>query len=531
MRKFIPLSTFKEIYSNQSDLLTEEGMNSFREKLASSGIEIAEKARFTSEEFSAFQETLRDPSNVVFYGWIEQVSALKNALLGKKPSLFIDSAKHLDHTLSEKYTQFLSPVLSEVLLSTHIESDNERKIAFSFVQLLDERHRAVVESKLFQPYQDRLEELKSISDQTTSEQELVNIVKPLCSDDIIASVNYLSRASYASKLGYVDKILNAIHSKACTVRFANWILERMSHIDLNDEHLYKLTDLRKDLRKGNLKVKNHKKGTAPIPMRGVLTGLIITLLVGSVIYLIIFKPFSKVEENEFSNNTSFKEFTKEERIRMDSLLKEMDNPFEVVDSLDPLFAPVQTGVDIDLILRKAFKNERMEAIYEDLMADVDLKFNYPDSSCSDFKNTVFKSTNSVKSLDFMTGVHASVVRNESEYDIILYVAEGGKEGKVFASLIKPNETLEFKMNKYHTLMVVAGNSYQPFVNPSKATEEEQPSAAFTHHFCDTDLNYQETINTSYKFMYPRQGKNKFMIMGAKSGYVHLVDVHGVLEAY
>ena len=532
MRKFIPLSTFKELYSNQSDLLTEGGMNLFREKLSSNGSSIAKKAGFSTEDLIAFQETLRDPSNVVFYGWIEQVSELKNTLLGKNLSLFVDSARHLDHTLSGQYKKFLSPVLSEQLLRTQVSSDSERKVAFSFVQLLDERHRAVVEDKLFRALQDRLEELKLISDTTINEQELVNFVKPLCSDEIIASVNYLSRASYASKLGYVDKILNAIHSKACTVRFANWILERMSHVKLNDEHLYKVTNLRKDLRKGNLKVKNHKKGRTPIRWKTILTVLLVSLIMGSVIYLIAYKPFSQVENTEFSNNTSFREFTKEERIRMDSLLKEMDNPFDiVVDSIDPNFNPVQTGVDIDLVLRKPFKNDQMESIYEDLIMDVDLKINYRDSSCSDFKNTVFKSTNSVQSLDFMNGAHASVVRNESDYDIILYVSQDSEKGKVYASLIKPNETIEFKMNAYNTMLIVAGNSYQPFVAPPNSKEEEHPSEAFTHHFCETDLNYEETINTTHQFMYPRQGKNKFMIMGAKSGFVHLVDVHTVLDTY
>ena len=137
----------------------------------------------------------------------------------------------------------------------------------------------------------------------------------------------------------------------------------------------------------------------------------------------------------------------------------------------------------------------------------------------------------MQTLDFLSGVHKAVVRNESEYDVILYVSENRKSGKVYASLIKPNETIEFTINKYNTMLIVAGNSYQPFEAPEKSTKEERPSKAFTHHFCDTDLNYEETINTTYQFAHPRQGKNKFMIMGAKSGYVHLVDVHGVLEAY
>lgn len=531
MRKFIPLSTFNELYSNQSDLLTDVGMNSFRDQLETHGNRIAKEAGFDTEKFIAFQETLRDPSNIVFYGWIEQHSALKKALLGEKLSLFIDSSKHLNHTLSDNYKKFVSQVLSDNLLRTKTSSDKELNVAFSFVQLLDEPHRAVVEDKLFQPYQDRLNDLKAISESTTNEQELVNLVQPLCSDEIIATVNYLSRASYASKLGYVDHILNTIHSKACTVRFANWVLERMSRVKLNHEHLYKLTDLRKDLRQGNLRVKNHKKGRTPIRFKAIFTVLLISLLVGSVVFLIIYKPFSKVEETEFSNNTSFRKFTKEERIRMDSLLREMDNPFDKTDTLNPMITAFPTGVDIDLVLRKSFKNSRMESIYDDLITDVELKENYPTSDCSDSKNTIFKSSNSVKSLDLLAGVHSTVVRNESDYAIILYVAESHKGGKVFASFIKPNETIEFKMNKFNTMLIVAGTSYQKFTSPKKANENEQPSEAFTHHFCDTDLNYEETVNTSYQFMYPREGKNKFMIMGAKSGYVHLVDVHGVLEPY
>lgn len=531
MRKFIPLSVFNQLYSSQSDLLTTEGMIAFRSKLDVDGIRIANEAGFNTEEFIAFQETLNDPSNIVFYGWIEQDSALKNALLGKKLSIFTDSAKHLNHTLSHGYKKFLSPVLSDRLLRTEINSDSERKIAFSFVQLLDERHRAVVEDKLYQPCKDRLNELKTVSDNATAEQELVNLVTPLCSDDIIASVNYLSRASYASKLGYVDNILNTIHSKACTVRFANWVLERMSHVELNNEHNYKITDLRKDLRKGNLEVKNYKKGKTPIRLGSILTMIVIAILIGAVIYLIAYKPFNEVEKPVFSNNTSFREFTKEERMRMDSLLKVMDNPFDKADTIDPLTMPIQTGVDVDLVLRKSFKNERMESIYDDLMADVELKENYPTTDCPNSKNTTFKTSVAVKSVDFMTGTHAAVVRNESEYDVILYVGEISKTGKVFASLIKPNETIEFNINKFNTLLIVAGNSYQAFVSPQNSKDEEQPSEAFTHHFCETDLNYSETINTSYQFLHPREGKNKFMVMGAKSGYVHLVDVHGVLEAY
>lgn len=531
MRKFIPLSTFNELYTSQSELLTELGIDQFREKLVADGVRIAQAAGFDVESLIAFQETLRSPSSIVFYGWIEQNAALKTLLLGQGLSLYVDAAKNLQHTLGEGFKTFVSPVLSEKLMRVAIDSDHARKMAFSFTQLLDERHRAVVEEQLFRPYRERLNHMKHAAKNTNDEQELVNLVKPMCSDEIIDSVNYLSRASYAAKLGYVDDVLDTIHSKGCTVRFANWVLERMSHIHLNNEHLYKLTDLRKDLRQGNLTVKNHKRGKAPVRLQSIVSIFILFILLGGAIYLIAYQPFSTVEEPDFSNKTSFREFTKEERIRMDSLLRIMDNPFDKPEEIDPLLAPVQTGVDVDLVLRKTFKNQLMESIYDDLMKDVELKETYADSTCTNENLIEFKSGRSIPSLESMPGLHKTLIRNESDYAVVLYVADNNKNGRVYASILQPNQTIEFSMNKYNTLLMVAGNRYQKYVAPAQSKSEEQPSKSFTHHFCETDENYEETINTSHQLKKPRQGKNKLMIMGAKSGYVHLVDVHSVLEAY
>lgn len=531
MRKFIPLSTFKSLYSTQADLLSSDGMMEFREKLLVNGNETALQNGFTTEDFIAFQETLNDPSSIVFYGWIEQQSPLLDALLGKKLSLFVDNARHLEHSLSKKFQRFLSPVLSDRLIRLNPSTDSERKTAFSFTQLLDDDHRAVVENRLFQPWQEQLNQLKIRTESVLNEQELVNLVKPLCSDTIIDSLNYLSRASYSIKLGYVDRILDVIHSKPCTVRFANWILERMSLVVLNNEHHYKITDLQKELRRGNLTVTNHKQGRTPIRWKAVLSATFIALIIGCVIWIVAFQPFSKVEPPEFSNNTSFREFSREERIRMDSLLREMDHPFEKSDSLDPMLTPVQLGVDIDLELRKAFTNERMESIYDDLISDVELKTNHPSDSCITSKNSPYKNPPGVGPLSAKKGVHEAVIRNESDFDIIVYVSENAKNGEIHGAMVRPNQTLEFKINKFNMILIIAGNQFQKFHAPSGAKSEELPSDLFTHHFCDTDLNYEETINSTYQFIHPREGKNKFMVMGAKSGYVHLVDIHKILEVY
>ncbi|MFT5777404.1 MAG: hypothetical protein ACI837_000336, partial [Crocinitomicaceae bacterium] len=150
MRKFIPLSTFKELFVNQADLLSEWGMAEFKVALAEHGSLIAQRAGFTLEEFINYQHTLNDPTNVVFYGWIDQQEDLKQALLGStKLKRFIDRPKYLEHSLSDEFKRFVSPPLAAVLLAFSPKDDLDLYHAFSFVQLLDLEHRAVVESKLF----------------------------------------------------------------------------------------------------------------------------------------------------------------------------------------------------------------------------------------------------------------------------------------------------------------------------------------------------------------------------------------------
>jgi hypothetical protein len=109
MRKYIPLSIFKELFENQADLVLVEGISRFKIRLQKSGLAIAEKSGFNRGEFLSFQQTLDTPSNIVFYGWIEQQKELSNILLGKRISTFEDRSKHLEHKLVSEYRKFISP--------------------------------------------------------------------------------------------------------------------------------------------------------------------------------------------------------------------------------------------------------------------------------------------------------------------------------------------------------------------------------------------------------------------------------------
>ena len=529
MPKLIPLSTFKDLFSSQADLITADGIEVFKRKLNEAGSLIAEQNGFSIEEYINFQHTLINPTNIVFYGWIEQQESLLNVLLGQELVRFEDRPRHLEHNLANEFKKFLSPFLAEALLGQAIKDDEERRDALSYVQLLDLDHRAVVESKLVDSISDRLKKAKTIIKESGDEQVLINTIKPLCCDEIIECVNYLSRASYALKLDYVDQVLAFIRVKSCTARFANWMLKRMERVELHKEHAYKITDLRKELSSGDLKVRNHAKGRTPIRWKTIGMTFFVVTVSALVFWILYFQPFSDPAANDFADNTSFKEFSEAERIRIDSMLQEMDHQSDLREiDIDPM----AYGTGATLTLRKAFKNPTMERIYEDLCMDSDLKESYPQDSCkTSAKHLQFKRAGGVIDLKKKVGKYEAMIKNESDYDVIIYISDNTNGGAVHSMYLANGSSEVFKISMFNTVVIVAGEAYQAFEAPFGAIPGDLPSENFKHHFCTTDENYPETINTAYKFTRPRSGVNKFMVKGSRSGFVHLIDIHQVLAEY
>lgn len=530
MPRFIPLNIFKELYTNETDLLDKENHAKFISSLQIHGEAIAIKAGYSLDDFRSFQKSILTPSSIVFHGWVRNINGLTELLInGILDIRFVDKNKYLEHQLGSDFKKFVSPFLANRLLS--ISSGQSNHLAFTYTKLLDVDHCAVVENELFKPIQKQLDELKLIKKASVKEQELVNAVKPVCSDEVIESVNELSRASYAKKLAFVDGILDMIRSKACTVRFANWILKQLERVELNREHEYKITDLREDLKRGELTVRNKAKGQTPLRIRAIFSTVIILAMIGFAGYVIYYKPFSTREDEIFTNNTSFKEFTKEERQKIDSLVKEISHdrmPEEI--EIDPTNPIINGG--ISLKLRKAFSNEKMERIYSDLNLDADLKINYPKDSCVEQNNLdAFKRNDGVLDLISKTSGGKAMLKNESDYSIIVYVAEDKKGGNVYSAFVKSGETIDFKIARTNSIMIVAGNDYQKFMGSQHANQDELPSDKFKYHFCDTDQNYDETINSTYQLQTETSTLMKFMVLGTQSGYVHLIDLHGVLADY
>lgn len=528
MARWIPLALFNELYSKQTDLLSEEAHAQFISKLESDAVRsICDQNSINWLDFQSFLASVKQPEAIVFHSWVASNSALENALLSQKiDASFEDKGGFLNHTLSASFRKFVTPFLSPALLKD-IPNDVELlAVRFSYVGLLDVDSRATVEYQLFQYIQQKLTMLRE-TEVLKTEQELIDCVKPMCSDSIIYAVNQLSKASYALKMEYVDVIMETIRTPACTVRFANWILKQLERLTLNQEHLNKLNALRRELAEGKLQVKKYETSQAPIRWKRILASIFLIGLIGFGFYIWIFEPFNKAEVYSSDASAKMNDFSESELKVIDSLVNKIEvSSFLEGQEIDPGIV-IPRGQQITL--RKPFKNVLMEQLFSDLNKDAALKENYYLDSC--INSTSFERFVGVRDLAQKTGSKSVKFRNESAYDLIIYVAEDRQYGAVHSVYLKSGATATFQMNVGDVVTTVAGKELTLFSPPVGSKEEEKPSRPFKVHFCKTDNNYFESVNTSLRLEETEKKTIKFMVTGRRGDDYRLIDVNDVATPY
>ena len=485
---------------------------------------------YTVKDLSDFIKVLSEET-LIYCDWIDQHQQLSMLLGGKIPSLaFMDSNKWLGHRFFSSFSNFLKPFLVTSLLElSKNASFEEHARLLSIAELLPSDDRMFVEAELIKPLSERINTSKLQVEKADSEKALTEAIQPFVNDTAIQMVNYLSRSSYSIKLSYVDHLLWVIKQRGCTVRLANWILKQLETIELNPEHRQKVQDLKKDLMAGHITVQNDnlsKSGSFSI-RSAIYLGSIL-LLLGVSAWIIWKKPFSETEDKPFDNATAYQQFTKEERKKIDSLLREIQEERNPEDNLiDPSQPILGNGVSVSI--RIPFENKRMEGIYKDLQLDVDLFDRGLQDSCGSYSTKEAQKAHymNVLPLEKRVATLDLMMKNESEYDVYMIVFEDEAKGNIYSLLIEHGTQTSVQMEEYDHVLFIAGNNLGPFIAPAGASG--LPSKRFDHHFCKTDHNYSESISNVYSFERPRAGTNKLLFSGDKSSWFTVVDLYSILE--
>ncbi len=527
---FIPLSILRELLEiNQLEenidyiaILNQKNLNSikFHDEV------------FSENNWNEIKNALSHPKSQLFFSWIETNKSLLEFLTLKHPTkLYKDPFQHLNHGFSTEFKNFISPFIADEIVSNTSILDVKRiELNASFLCLLNDDYRSKVEIKFVSFFRDLL---ASIADEVkilSSEEELLKKIKPICSSEIISILNQLSRSNYAIKIQYVDQLLNVINSNACSLRFANWIINQLFKIELNKEHHIKIEQLSSELSKGKIQVKNHFESTKSSNQsknkKFALIGIIIFAFIS--ISILYFKPFESKKNRILSEHSAYEQFTVAERKEIDSILKtiETNQNENIGEDQDSFF-----GESASLYSEHKFKNEKMSKLYTDLILDAELVDKgqiVPFKSYSTQKQKAIFYPN-VKKLVNSNKEQKIRFTNESEFDILLFIIDNNSGGSLYSRIIFPNETIDFEVNLYDEFLFIPGSKFGPFVSP-KVAKDELPSPYYRYHFNQVDFNYVNGIRQVYRMNMLNDKPLIINAIGTKGGIFEVEDnSNGLIE--
>lgn len=466
-----------------------------------------------------------DELGLILWDWVDQSNNLLGLLNGKMPKVLYEGQYNWEkHALFGGFQTFISPFLSGALIHLDKELNSHgRALLLSYCTLLSPDDRLFVEQKIVQPIID----LSSASARNCmgieKESGILEIIEPITSEDILFSINSLSRRSYHLKIEYVDLITQILDAPGCTPRLAYRVLNRLSNLELNPEHREKIKSLINDLKKGEVPVGRQRRTFLVFRWAFVFIPVFIAVLVFAVFWIMDYQPPVKTT---LDPNSSFEQFTPEERRQLDSLIHLKESQFQLKEDDKDQYIWT-SGTNVSLTLRQPMQNDLMEKIYENWIRDAALFENGVNVSCKDTSKILGPFKN-VQAISEIQGDHEILMKNESEYLIYLFCWDEYQSGEVYSVVIKPQEKIKFNMLKNQQLLFVAGKSMDNFYKPSN-TGLELPDNSFDHHFCSIDANFHLSLTTLYSLERPSSGHNKILISGSSVDPFVVADLYGILE--
>ena len=136
--KFIPLSILRELLEiNQLQenidyiaILNRKNLNSVK----------FNNEVLSESNWKVITKSLNHPKSQLFYSWVETNKSLLEFLTLKQPTkLYKDTFQHLSHGFSSEFKDFISPYISDEILSNITISDIKRiELNASFMCLLND---------------------------------------------------------------------------------------------------------------------------------------------------------------------------------------------------------------------------------------------------------------------------------------------------------------------------------------------------------------------------------------------------------
>ncbi len=482
-------------------------------------------------EVQNFVSLISSEQNLVFLQWIKNSKNLEKLLLSENKLQYSANdflvKNYKDHFLLKSFQHFISPFLLEKLMPKLENKDleNLEKIS-TFISILNSDASLIIQNKINTIFKNDWNYIEEKLIQIKNEKALILEIGKYFSEKKIFILNHFNKEFYHSKVELIEQGTALFKHKFSSNRIVFWIISQLNLLNLNGEHKTHLKEIQESIKNGEAKYFKYQPKISS--SWTLLNKIIFPILAVSFGVLIYFIFTWKEKEAKLSDNSSFKNFSINERKLMDSLIQSMDPKTESDEViLDQRNAYLHLApVEIILKSRTPFKNPIIENFIQNNLKAQELIIQGNVDSCEIYSDNEIKRLkfHDFKSVNQSNGDKNLFLKNESTYQITCLLFENKITVIPYIYILLPNQEVNFKANTGQYFVFLPGSNFGEI----HLNEPEKKLSNYKHHFCFTDENFDNQLLTSYKIK--SMSRNiKLLFNENSSKQFYFVDLNVALE--
>lgn len=453
----------------------------------------------TDKEINDFLN-IQDETTILFNGWIESDSQIRSFLKSeKKQFLFTDTKGFKNHILFKDFQRYVENFLPD--FKSNFDVFEDILLFQSYSELVQLSFWKKKEYKVLQDFSLEIENILGIINETKDIKAFNQKACILFTDQIISIINNLSGESSYYKISFIENAILLIKDSRCSANTSGFILKQLNNLRLQDNQKESIEQTLTLYKEGKLTKQKPKKS-----FNFRLIGTLILLIVICSSVFVFYNQMNSsdlITQKDLSSSLQF--FSKAERMKIDSILKEKKISSMVLDSMYQ-----NSGVGFDVSIRIPFSNQKAESIYQKLEKGLSDYYFNPQTPCQS-TGSFKKELKNTESLSKSIGAKSIDFKNKSDYTILIIMFDDVSHSMVYSFRLLRGEELKFSTENNMVFFFLPGdksidNSLVPF--------------------CQIDFNYDKGFSTPYTFL-GTEKKSKVLFEGKKGDMVEIVDLGNV----
>lgn len=460
----------------------------------------------TEIDQTQFLSVCSNPKGIIFASWTEENPGLINTLKkGEFTELFVDSSKLQEHALFEEYKTFIELYLFPIF-TDQFSCLSSKNIHFfmSYSVLLPAYQQNLVQDSLSDWIFKQKEELDTALNKAKKDTDLHRLIDSFLNPNMLTALDLLNVNHYRVKTHLLEFFMSLAYHPKSSTRFLMYLTNKLLEIRFTDEHRKQLSNFGTDVKQGKIVVESTR-----IPWLRLSLAILILLLCGLGVVALFFVE-ADPETDTLQEQTAYMEFSKEERLKLDSLITEIKSEKRMIE--DAQLDSNLPFVGVDLVKKRDWNNELFGKLYKNWGNNDSV----PYTTFFTQGKPTGKPYVKTRDLDRKKGEIVAELHNETNMMVLLVVFQNNKKEPVYTEYVEAKSVAEWKINIGDYLFVLPGNKA-----PSNPTFGELP-------FKELDQHFFENLGVSYRMDYFNGKRIKLVWENLGNNESYLVDLSGAL---